>query len=260
MMKSQLGIVCCILLSLGTSALAHSDPPAKESGKDTDRAKYAEATAQAREATRWRKLGDEHRKRGDFSLAIESYETSLSILASGSDVRAGLGDALAAQRRYDEAVENYRIGLGMVPGLNWSDSRQTDGDLQIRFALLLSKMRRYEEAIAMYRTGLGFMRGRHIALLDLPFSPKALDKKAFSCAARSALGIEYVRQNQMDEAHAELLEALRINPDFAPAYLFLGKMFDRKGKSQEARSALKKAIELGGDDVKREAEEEMRIL
>lgn len=65
------------------------------------------------------------------------------------------------------------------------------------------------------------------------------------------------RVNQVDEALTAAQNAVKLDPNFADAYRIMGICLNEKGKKQEAKEALEKAIELG-DELAKTVLEEMK--
>jgi hypothetical protein len=57
-------------------------------------------------------------------------------------------------------------------------------------------------------------------------------------------GFEYFQQEKWDEAIAEFQEAVRLDPDFALAYMALGYSYVNKGEFEQAIEALEKYLQL----------------
>jgi Tfp pilus assembly protein PilF len=60
--------------------------------------------------------------------------------------------------------------------------------------------------------------------------------------SRHALAMEYVKMGEEDLAALEMRTLLDINPDYAGTYYHLGKLFERKGREDEARLVYEKGI------------------
>jgi tetratricopeptide (TPR) repeat protein len=143
-------------------------------------------TVQLLEAQRWQRKAEEYLKDGYLDYAIEAFTKSLEVSlstnapASTGEIYAGLADAQARKGLYKQADANYRLAVGLVVVPNRGMSRERDGDLQIRYALMLSKLERYEEAIKMYEWGVTLLKQEEFPLLGVPFSrAKTFNKNLF---------------------------------------------------------------------------------
>ncbi|MBC8101192.1 MAG: tetratricopeptide repeat protein [Cytophagales bacterium] len=189
--------------------------------------------------------------------AIDAYRSSLRVVTAGSDTYAGLADALAAKGLYEEAIQNYQEALGLVPGRNWSSSRQTDGDLHMRFALLLSKLGRHRDAVLMYQAGRSLMPSYGVSFLPTRFTSTIADKRLLQAAAHAAIGNHYSHYGRSAEALEELRIAESLRPDSAPILFYLGNFQYTMGSRAKARPYFQKVKELGEGDLKKEARERL---
>ena len=183
-----------------------------------------------------------------------SLTKSLSVSPS-PDVYAELADVQAMKSLYKEAESNYRHAVGLFSNGSSGYSRERDGDLQMRFALLLSKMGKYEDAIKMYEWGGQLLYPKEKKFLDLSFSSQKFDKPLFEAAAHTALSMEYNSHANYEEAMAHLRQAVALRPDFAPAQYYLGDTLSSTHHKAEARAAFKKASELGKGEIKEKADD-----
>src|SRR5437763_338282 len=82
---------------------------------------------------------------------------------------------------------------------------------------------------------------------DLTRAETVLSQAVKSGAERYAdahhmLGVIYHTWGQFSKARAAFEEALRINPNYIPAYLHLGLLLHRSGDEEGARKALKEVL------------------
>ena len=215
------------------------------------------------------------RQQGRNEQAIELYKRSLRLRPGIIQAWEGWGKALAAQGKYNEAVDVYRLAvgrasratadayrvvLGLAPesGLGGGGG---DGDVELRFALLLSQVGRYDESVQVFEAAVR-MVSRTGLLHELCFEPRSFapnspSKRRFDAAAHAGIGSRHLVHGYPDAAIAEQQEAIRIAPDFAPAHLYLGYALRFKGQTTEARAAWQNAVRFGTGEVAAKAREEL---
>jgi TPR repeat protein len=85
-----------------------------------------------------------------------------------------------------------------------------------------------------------------------PLSPEAMKSYAARPLSpgqsRAARGAFLAHTGRLQEARPLIEEALRLEPDLAPAHQAQGLLAQREGKTQEARAAFGRAVELDPDD------------
>jgi Flp pilus assembly protein TadD len=65
--------------------------------------------------------------------------------------------------------------------------------------------------------------------------------------AHAELGEELARRADWPGAERHLLEAVRRQPDLAPAWVVLADVYRRSGRAEQARAAHERAMQLRGD-------------
>ncbi len=120
------------------------------------------------------------------------------------------------------------------------------------------------EAVRSFRYALMENRNNHIALIyvgimerDLGFHNEAmrmLTRSIEACEANAQAYVEraliHVKENSLREAEADLVKALEIDRDYAPAYLWLGRCKSQEECHREAVPLLMKYCELAPDDIR----------
>jgi len=207
------------------------------------------------------KQAEEQRDHGDYDGVIATMQQALHFDAKNADIYAFLGDAQAAKMNFADAIKNYTIAVGDAAGQNWSSSRMGDGDLQIRFAMLLSRAGEYDRAAEMYKTGYEALMPEEKK--SVPSSINAKDLKndtnnarlRLRTLGRTLLGLKYGVDGYATQADAQLQAALRDDEtDAAAAALFLANFRSAAGKKDEAVALWQKAVALGTGNVKKLAQ------
>jgi tetratricopeptide (TPR) repeat protein len=131
-----------------------------------------------------------------------------------------LGNVLAGQGRFEEAVGHYSEALRLNP-----DHDKAHYNLGIAFA----GQGRFEEAISHYL--------------------EALRIKPDSAEVHNNLGVALAGQGKFEEAVGHYSEALRLNPDHAKAHNNLGNVLASQGRFEEAVGHYSEALRLKPDHV-----------
>ncbi len=78
---------------------------------------------------------------------------------------------------------------------------------------------------------------------------EVVGKDSTNISAQLNLGLFAVQSGQLDKAIERFKRIIRINPEYAEAYLYLGQTYANMGNKTEAISALEKFKELSNDDL-----------
>jgi tetratricopeptide (TPR) repeat protein len=185
----------------------------------------------ARTAPRSRyNLGSElyNLKRMDEAIVeLEAFAGENPMDELAPSARRILGDAFVTQRKWEEAVKQYRLALSMIP--NDQATKQNMLGAMNNQGLALAASGRFAEAASIFRTvvesdpaNLGARRNLTAALLDSqdPRSAETEARKAIEASPGTAvfydlLGRALATQGRYDEAIVQLREALRLAPEDA---------------------------------------------
>jgi len=154
----------------------------------------------------------------DYRSEYAIWEDAVRKRPDNPQAQYALGDALAAQGRYEEAITRYREALRLKP--EFPEALNNLGNL-------LLQQGREDEAVACFH-----------AAIRLHFP-----------GACNNLGNMCLRQGRLDEAIAWFREAIRGRPDFAEAFNNLGSALHRQGRLDEALDCYRKAATLKRDFV-----------
>jgi tetratricopeptide (TPR) repeat protein len=186
---------------------------------------------------------------GESSLAVAILRDALRARPKEVVAHATLGRLLAAQRRWQEAIESFAVARALPPHLGESladalvrNNRVSEGLslyqqlvmeqpanpwLRLRHGLALIDQGRYKEAEAEYR--------------------KALRLKPDYPEAHTNLGAALNYQGRHKEGEAAHREALRLRPDLVTAHANLGAALNYQGRHKEGEAACRAAIRLNPD-------------
>ncbi len=195
-----------------------------------------------------RLLGDAHRGRGDYRIALQWYEDSratllqaardegerLSVLLDEAITLKALGDVQYLMGRVDDALHSYDDSLelhGRMPGdeLHEADARKAKGDVLHFLARYEEALPEYEVALAAYRKGGAVIsegetllaQGRLFQAIQRPTAADRCYDEALGVYQRSGsslglanallvIGSSLQLRGQSDLAHQRFEEALQI--------------------------------------------------
>lgn len=181
----------------------------------------------------------------DDVFAIQD-EVASAIASALVDSFAGL-EQKAASRTHDlAAFEAYRTGR-----LHWW--RRSPDELQKAITLFASALEHdpsYAPAYAAMADSwlLLAMYGNLTSLKAteraMPMIEKALEIDPSSAEAFAALGLARWQIGQVDAGESALRQAIRLNDDYIPAYLWLGGLLGELGRLPEQSQVLQQAMAL----------------
>jgi tetratricopeptide (TPR) repeat protein len=197
-----------------------------------------------------------------------------------------IGDALEANGKTEDAIWVYRQSIYHHQNRDWVEngkslaqevkratgehavgSRNIAPDVLMRYALLLSKTGRYAEACQVYEWG---MEPLHVWQtderdLELNMTATTFNKTRFEAMALTVYGryntgilVDGKKIGRDEEAIAAYQKALRLRPNYALAYYYLGQAFENKRQKQEAKAAYRKAADLATGELAQRIKSELR--
>lgn len=163
-----------------------------------------------------------------------------------------IGNALAAQARLDEALEETKKAVEVDP---------KNADAHCAVGLVLVKLGRVEEAIAWYYKAVEIdpshwrawyslgnaleQLGRHGEAVEA--FQKSVEINPGFADAWSNLGNAKVQSGDIDEGIKAFQRAIEVDPHHAKAHNNLGDSLQEAGKFDDAENAFRKAIEIKPD-------------
>ncbi|MDW8438547.1 MAG: tetratricopeptide repeat protein [Chloroherpetonaceae bacterium] len=85
-----------------------------------------------------------------------------------------------------------------------------------------------------------------------------LEKDPNDAFSRYALALEYVKLNRLDEAATEFERLVQNAPDYTATYYHLGKLYEKQGKTAEAKKIYETGIALTAKRGETHANKELR--
>lgn len=243
--------------------------------------------AQPMDAEAWQLLGTAHRSLGENTEAEHCLRRALELQPT-ADAYFLLGNVLAAQNRFEEAVAAYHEALTFNPQNPMVHNnmgralfrlgRHAEAAAQLREALRLrpdlvevrfnlgvlhGELHQLKEAAACFRETLRLRPDSveaHGALGNtlgqmgrydeaIASYRQALRLRPDGVDVLCTLGQYLVKQDRFDEAIACFRRALAVRPDHADAYVYLGNTFSNQGLVEQAASAYNRSLELRPSDA-----------
>jgi tetratricopeptide (TPR) repeat protein len=165
---------------------------------------------------------EEHRKRGvtltqqgRYDEAIQEFRTALALMPTLIRSHLGLGAAFEGKQDYDAAMTEYRLVLAAHPD---------DPDAQNNLATVLQKKGDLEGALAAY--GAAVRVAPDDSLIHFNY------------------GTALAAKGEGSRAVAEYQRAVALRPDFAQAYMNLGLLLRDQGRADDAGRAFRRFLEL----------------
>jgi tetratricopeptide (TPR) repeat protein len=193
-------------------------------------------------------LASELLLRGDARGAEQHFAESVRLRPGWPEAHFGLGDALAAEGRFEEAIRRYEHGLRLGP-------RYTRGHIRLARALLTTG--RVDEALGRARFALQTAKPRErgsvfalIAALQLsrdePHGAQSAAEQAIAlepelAEAHATRGLALLTLGQAEQGYASLRRALELGGPAAPLQLALGDASGMLGRPDEARAHYQEA-------------------
>lgn len=163
-------------------------------------------------------LGNALAHQGRFDEAIPYYLQTLQIRPNYSYAHNNLGIVLIEKGKNQEAINHLSKALKIEPD---------NIDAHYNMGNALAAQGKFDEAIAYYSA--------------------ALKIKPDYAKAHNNWGIALGAQGKLDEAASHYNEALRLDPNLVQAYYNLGNVLYKQGKFDEAIEHLAKALRLKPD-------------
>jgi tetratricopeptide (TPR) repeat protein len=158
---------------------------------------------------------------------VSYWRNSITLMTHALNVTSGnylahknLGVALAAQKRYEEAIVQYVAGIRIKPN---------DPDLYYNLGNALAHLGKTDDAIAWYL--------------------KALAIKPDHTETRYNLGNAYARQGRFNDAIAQYVEVLKRQPDNLDAHINLGTALVLSKRPEEAMRHYQEALRIDPNNV-----------
>jgi Flp pilus assembly protein TadD len=184
------------------------------------------------------------------------WRTTIAKNPSSWMARNNLGGLLLKERRFDEALGQYREILQMLPNDPYAHNnlaaallRKGDVDQAITEFREVLRLQPSDPRVR-FNLGSALLRKGDLdeAILHLEkaleLRSDATDKARRNADVHFNLGNAFFRKRQVDEAIFHFQKAVEARPDFADAYANLGTALSFQRRSGEAIADYEKALEL----------------
>jgi len=162
-----------------------------------------------------------------FVDALVPLQRVVELTPDNARGRRNLGNALYRLGRFEEAAEKYRESLAIQPN--------DEGYSNLGAALYV--LGRYEEAIVAFRMAVSLTPGDPVRWGNL------------GLACRWVPGHEEEASAHLERAIGLERERLERNPSRSDWWAWLADWLAERGRMDEARDAIRRAIELDSDDM-----------
>jgi Flp pilus assembly protein TadD len=166
-------------------------------------------------------------RRGEYERAIEPWRRVLQLTPDNARAASNLGSALFHMDRSEEAIEAYHRSIELQPN-SWGYSN---------LGTVFFYLGRHTESVD------AFERAVTLSLSDpLPWGN-------LGNACRHVPGLERRADEAIDQAIGLMQERLRSDPRDADGTARLAGWLVNRGRTDEARAAIRRALDLAPDDV-----------
>ncbi|MEQ1636042.1 MAG: tetratricopeptide repeat protein [Methylococcales bacterium] len=192
----------------------------------------------------------------NFANAEQIYTKIIDLFKKEEIGYRNLAAAYIAQNKLDQALKIYQQGLAVLP---------QNINLMQSMTKLYQKMAKPEEAIALYDQLLKINPDNKLNLnnfaaltAETSSDPKRLSEafeliKAFKDAKEPTFLDTYgwlsYLNGQLDDAVSSLEKVVQLQPEFAEFNYHLGMAYAAKGRNEEAKKALQKALSKNAQAV-----------
>ena len=163
----------------------------------------------------------------NWPRAQEAIETALKLKPDSVDANRVNGWILEAQGRFGEAIGAYQHALSLAPNAAL---------LYLVIARNYRALGNYDAAINQYQRAL-------------QLEPSRADLQAELGNTLYLMYQTYIRPVDLERAIVVLEQATKNNPDYAPAWAYLGLAYYARRNYEGVIEALPKALELGANKV-----------
>ena len=208
------------------------------------------------------KAGDEVALKSNWKEAETAYQQALVIWKDNNEATYGLAKCYEATGDTADEIKSYRR---LVYSSNRADKGYhcNDNKQLIEFVLLLSKSGQASEALSVYQHAVARINqpGRKVPLPTFAAGPGHSPLKPEHLQAMAHISLSIV--SNVNDALPQLQEAIRLYPDSAIAYFYLGdylRRFTDIHKKEQAKDAYAKAMKLGSGPVRAAAQDGIKQL
>jgi tetratricopeptide (TPR) repeat protein len=211
-----------------------------------------QATKQPAESIAWAQwqLGTDYLTLGNLAKAEAYYRQSLQSYPNYYRAQAGMAQVRGAQKRYDEAIDHYQKAIAVLP---MPDYVAALGDLYSKIGKPALARQQYElveyigrlNAInqVLYNRELAYFYADHDIKLSesLELARRELDYRK-DIYAYDLLAWSLYKNDKAEEARDAIKEALNLDTQDAKLFFHAGMIYHRLGDNEKAREFLSRAM------------------
>ena len=202
----------------------------------------------------WNDLGNIYFKTGHLAEAEEAYSKALAVFPGSYPAYAGMGRVRGAQKRWKEAIDDFRHAQATVPMPEFAAALEDLYGLAGN-SVESRKQRELLDAIDRMNRASGERTNRNLALIFADHD-RNLDRAAEladnelkvrpDVYTQDAVAWVRYKQKRFAEAEAAAEKALALGTPEPAFYYHAGLIAAAVGKSEEAVVRLKRALDLNG--------------
>ncbi len=184
-------------------------------------------------------------KKGQYEVALESYNKAISLNESYPHALYGKGLALVRLRRYDDAIQAYRAAVEIDPG--YAAAWSAMGAAYSRAGNIDAAIEAYVKAVetdpnssrTLYNLGTAYLRIKENQKAINAFT-RATQVDPEYAKAYNSLGIAHKNAGNYDQAIMAFSNAVSIESDLDEAWARLASAYNEMGQTGEALNAAEK--------------------
>ena len=194
-------------------------------------------------------LGACHAKLGNFSKAIENYESAIALDKNYAKAHYNLAGTLHDAGQFDDAIEAYKKAIDIEP---------ENKDALNNLGNTLRDLQRPQEAIEFFKRAIAInsnyleslyglaLSNQDLGLLDEAIKnyEKVLILKPNFYELHNNIAIIFRNLDRTDSAIYHLNEAISINPSFTEAHHNLGSVYKEQGEFSKAYECFESALNI----------------
>jgi len=162
---------------------------------------------------------------------------------------SNLGQVLARQERYDEALPNYLKAIQINP--NFVEAQYNLGILYEKQGETIKAIEQYRKAVQVNPEFVNAYNNLGVVLLKqdktdeaIKYLQQALQKNPNMASAHINLGLALFKQDKLNAAVVHYNKALQISSNLSKAQFGLGEALVKQGRTEQGVHHLKRALEI----------------
>jgi tetratricopeptide (TPR) repeat protein len=191
-------------------------------------------------AEAYHELGDLLSEQRRPEEALAAYRRAIQVNAKDADAFRGLGNALFDQKRPEEAIAAYRRAIQVNP--KNAAAYAGLGNALMEQRKLSDAIETYQQALALAENSGGDSDSYSDSNLDKHSNKYAENSVSAHTLALVGLGRALQAQQRLDDAIVLYRRAIRLSPDYALTYVFLGHALTEQKQFNEANNNYHQAL------------------